>query len=403
MVGVMDADPALPGSEALLSAEAYSVLSPAVAAAGGTLLAARPSQIRYTPGRRLVVRYAAEIEWGDGSRRTETLGAMVQKRPLPDDLAVLEGDDGSRIGVWRYPHDPFLPGLPAAAYPDGAKAVLAHLGIATTTVHLEPLVYRPASRAVLRVTADDRVVYLKVTRPGRATRLQAVHEAFGAVTRVPRCLASSDALGLTVLEALRGVPLTRPLVDGSPPLPDPVAVLDLTARIRDVHLPEVEGGRSAPAPVRDHVTTLGIAVPQEQQRLQRLAALSIDAGAPVEQTVHGDFYEAQILVDETGAVTGLLDIDGAAPGSSTDDPAAMVGHLVGLSHVHPAAAPRIDDYRRRLVADLAHIVDGDRLHAAVTGVLLGLATTPFRRQDAGWQAQTASWLDIAEAWADHRT
>lgn len=395
----MEADEDLPGSDVLLSDEAVVMLTPAVAAAGGTLLAARPSQIRYTPGRRLVVRYAAEVEWRDGSRRTETLGAMVQKRPLPPDVAVLEGDDGSRTGVWRYPHDPFLPGLPAAAYPDGAKAVLAHLGIATTTVHLDPLVYRPGSRAVLRVTADDRVVYLKVTRPGRATRLQAVHEAFGAVTRVPRCLASSDPLGLIVLEALPGVPLTRPLVDGTPALPDPAAVLGLTARIRDVRLPAVEGGRSGTAPVRDHVAVLGAALPQEQQRLERLAELAIDAGEPEEHTVHGDFYEAQILVDDAGAVTGLLDIDGAALGSSTDDPAAMVGHLVGLSHVHPAAAPRIDDYRRRLAAELAHIVDGDRLHAAVTGVLLGLATTPFRRQDTQWQAQTSGWLDVAERWA----
>ena len=399
MVSAMKADEALPGSDVLLGDEAIAMLTPAVAAAGGTLLTARPSQIRYTPGRRLVVRYAAEVEWSDGTRRTETLGAVVQKRPLPDGLAILEGDDGSRIGVWRYPHDPFLPGLPAAAYPDGAKAVLAHLGIATAGVHVDPLVYRPGSRAVLRVTADDRVVYLKVTRPGRATRLQAVHEAFGAVTRVPRCLASSDDLGLIVLEALPGVALTRPLVDGTPALPDPAALLELTAQIRDIRLPEVEGGRSATAPVRDHVVALSAAIPHEQARLERLAVLSVDAGAIQEHTVHGDFYEAQILVDGAGAITGLLDIDGAALGSSTDDPATMVGHLVGLSHVHPAAAPRIDDYRRRLVAELAHLVDADRLHAAVTGVLLGLATTPFRRQDPQWPAHTAGWLDVAERWA----
>ena len=401
MVGGMDADPALPGSEVLLGDEAHSVLSPAITAAGGTLLAVRPSQVRYTPGRRLIVRYAAEVEWAGGERRTETLGALVQKRALPEGLSVLEGEDGSRIGVWRYQHDPFLPGLPAAAYPQGAHAVLRHLGIATSQVRVEPVVYRPGSRAVLRVTADDRVVYLKVARPGRATRLQAVHEAFGALLTVPRCIASSDPLGLLVLAEVPGVPLTRPLVDGGL-LPDPVAIAALTERIREVVLPAVDGNRSVPAPVADHVSTLSAAVPHEVDRINRLADLAVGVGEPQEHTVHGDFYEAQILVDDGGGITGLLDIDGAALGARTDDPATVLGHLVGLAHVHPRAAPRITEYRRALHEQLGQQVDPDVLHAVTTGVLLGLSTTPFRRQDAGWQAQTVAWLDVAEAWAAHR-
>lgn len=401
MVQGVKPDPALPGSEVLLGDEAHVVLAPAIAAAGGTLLTARPSQIRYTPGRRLIVRYAAEVEWDNGDRRTETMGAMVQKRALPEELAVLEGDDGSRIGVWRYPHDPFLPGLPAAAYPAGAQAVLARLGIATSHVDVDPIVYRPGSRAVLRVTADDGVVYLKVARPGKAPRLHAVHDALGAVAPVPRCLASSGPLGLLVLEELSGAPLTRPLVDGGA-LPPPAAVLALAASLGTVELPAVVGSRAASAPVLDHVAALSAAVPQEQERLERLAVLAVDAGSPPEQTVHGDFYEAQILVDEAGSITGLLDVDGAGPGAAADDPATLLGHLVGLAHVHPAAGQRITDYRRALQEQSARVVDPDRLRAATTGVLLGLATTPFRRQDAGWQAQTSGWLDLAEAWADNR-
>ena len=130
--------------------------------------------------------------------------------------------------------------------------------------------------------------------------------------------------------------------------------------------------------------------------------MAVDAGSPAAQTVHGDFYEAQILVDETGAITGLLDVDGAGPGHVTDDPATLLGHLAGLAHVHPAAAPRITDYRENLQEQLAGAVDPDRLHTATTGVLLGLATTPFRRQQAGWQQQTSGWLDLAEAWALRR-
>jgi hypothetical protein len=394
----MDADPALPGSEALLGEGARHVLAPAVAAAGGTLLDVRPSQIRYNPGRRLVVRYAATVQWADGSRRTETLGALVQRRALPDDLAIVEGDDGARIGIWRYPHDPFLPGLPAAAYPEGAQAVLHQLGLGNAGVNVEPLVYRPGSRAVLRVTTPERVVYMKVVRPGRARRLHAVHDAFGAVTRVPRCLASSDDLGLLVLEALPGYPLTVPLVEGGP-LPSPADVVAQAAAIAEVALPADDGPRSKPAPVRDHVRSLTRALPAEQARLERLAAMAVDLGTGSQQTVHGDFYEAQILVDGAGAISGLLDIDGAAAGSPVDDPAMMIGHLVGLAHVHPAVADRIASYRTELQQHFARDLDVELFRAAVTGVLIGLATTPFRRQDAGWQAAVAGWLELAEQWA----
>lgn len=393
----MDADPALPGSDVLLGEDAIHVLGVAVESAGGRLLHVRPSQIQYHAGSRLAVRYAATVEWKDGTQRIETLGAVVQRRPLPDGVAVLEDDDGTRIGVWRYPHDPFLPGLPAAAYPAGAQAVLSRLGIPAPEVTVAPLVYRPASRAVLRITAGHRVVYLKVVRPGRAKRLHAVHDSFGAVTTVPRCLASSDPLGLIALDVLPGQQLGAALLGGGA-IPPPAAVVDLMDRIHEVVLPT--GGRgSTPAPVADHVAALAHAVPDEHERLHRLAATAVDARHSHEHTVHGDFYEAQILVDESGSITGLLDIDGAAQGSATEDPATLIAHLLGMSHIHPAAAGRVEGYRQDIQALVVRRVDPDLLRAAVTGVLLGLATTPFRRQDEGWAAGVRGWLGVAEQWS----
>lgn len=390
----MEGDEALPGSEVLLGAGAIAVLAPAVAAAGGTLLSARPSQIRYRPGRRLAVRYAAEVDWGERGRRVETLGALVQSTPLPEGLAVVEGDGGARIGVWRYPHDPFLPGLPHAAYPHAAAEVLRHLGVDVGEVEVQPLVYRPATRAVLRITAPGRCVYFKVVRPGEAEPLRALHRALRPHAPVPACLAASEELGLVVLEALDGAPLTRPLVDGGT-LPPAGAVLAVSDALRDL---DVDAGPSPPR-IADHVATLVRALPDAADDVRRLAARAADLGRRPDRTVHGDFYEAQVLT-ANGHVTGLLDIDGVRRGNAIDDAATLVGHLVALAHVHRRAAPRIHAYRAEVQAAAGDRVGPELLHDTVTGVLLGLATTSFRRQETDWPDRTRAWLDLARRWAD---
>lgn len=390
----MHADASLLGSSALLGDDAIAVLTPAVAVAGGALLSARATQLRYHPGQRLAVRYAADVRWADGTRRSETLGAVVQRKPLPADLAVVESTDGARVGVWRYPHDPFLPGLPHAAYDEGARAVLAQLGIDVTKVTVEPVVYRPASRAVLRVTSGRGCVYLKVVRPRVAPRLRAAHEAFGTVVRVPRCLAWSDELGLIVLETLEGEPLTRSLVDGGR-LPSPAEVFGLVAAIKDVPLAHA----AKPTGAEHHTELLAAALPSQRDRIMTLASHAA-AGSGAPHTVHGDYYHAQVLTT-AGTISGLLDIDGARAGSAYDDAAMFIAHLVALAHVHPQAAQRIHDYRADAEALLGADLDAGLLHAAVTGALLGLATTSFRRQETDWRQRTLDWLDLVDAWVAH--
>lgn len=386
-------DTALRGAAALVGPQAAAILAPAVQGAGGRLHAAVARQVRYDPGLRIAVRYGADVEWADGSRRNETLGALIQAEPIPDGLAVVEGDDGTRIGVWRYPHDPFLPGLPHAAYTDGARRLLASVGVPAEGVVVEPVVYRPGSRAVIRLRARDRGVYVKVVRPHAVGPLRQRHAAFGDRLPVPAVLGWSEPLGLVVLPALAGVPLTRPLVDGGR-LPAPREILDLLEGVRATALPRTAAVASGM--VDAHARLLQAALPDAGGRIDALAGQAAPLGDDDGLTVHGDFYEGQLLVRD-GRITGLLDVDGARRGSAVDDPATLIGHLVGLAHVHPRAARRISAYRNELLRALP--ADAERLHAAVTGVLLGLATTPFRRQERDWPARTGAWLDLVEAWA----
>jgi hypothetical protein len=345
----------------------------------------------------MTVRYGATVRWQDGSRRPETLCALVDTATLPEGVAVVEGDDGTRIGVWRYPHDPFLPGLANAAYPGGARAILSALGVASERIEVTPLVYRPGARAVLRLRGEGVTVYAKILRPRAVAGLRALHLAFAEQVRVPRLIASSEPLGLVLLEPLHGLPLTRPLVDGGA-LPDPATLRSLLHQIDRVALPTGTSGTAGDP--TSYGLLLSSALPAEQPRIDDLVARAVSGTpAPQRRTVHGDLYQAQLLVAD-GTLQGVLDVDGARLGAPTDDPATLVAHLIALAHVHPSVAARIDTYRTALVDALGGDVDASQLRLAVLGVLLGLSTTPFRRQEADWAARTRGWLDLCRCWAD---
>jgi aminoglycoside phosphotransferase (APT) family kinase protein len=55
--------------------------------------------------------------------------------------------------------------------------------------------------------------------------------------------------------------------------------------------------------------------------------------------VHGDLHDAQVLLTD-GAITGLLDVDGAGPGLMAEDAGNLVAHLEVLADLHPEVADR---------------------------------------------------------------
>lgn len=389
--------PSLPTTAELTGPDALRILVPAVTGAGGALHGLTPTQIRVTPGRRIAVRYRAEVEWRDGTRRIETLGALAQADPLPDGLAVVESSDGLRLGVWRYPHDPFLPGLPHAAYPEGVRQILQALGIDAAVSAVEPIVYRPGSRAVVRVRTAALTLYVKVVRPRALAALVERQRALDGVVPAPRCLGWSEPLGVVVLQGLGGIPLTRALVEGGT-MPSPAALLDLLDAFADVPAPAARARRDV---VGGHAAVLCDAVPEVAQRIQRLVTEVAVPQMAEERTIHGDFYEAQVLVSG-GQVSGLLDVDGMRHGGALEDPATFIAHLVALAHVHPAAAARIRAYREELEAlPRLHGMTAE-LHPLVTAVLLGLATTSFRRQERDWRTRTRDWVALVETWHSRR-
>ncbi|MFF0991180.1 phosphotransferase [Kocuria sp. CPCC 205315] len=237
--------------------------------------------------------------------------------------------------------------------------------------------YRPTRRAVLRAVHESQVHYLKVQRQGRAAALHARHRMLleaGLPVPVP---CGDPVQDVVVLRQLPGTPLAVSVrEDGAAALrPEhvlalldalPAAALDLPARV------------SWTERVLDYGHAAAVALPEERERIERIAAAIDEARretAPGPAVpVHGDLYEANLLVQPGadgpfGPVTGLLDVDTVGPGHRVDDLACFVAHLAVLPTVHdrygcaPAAAAR-------MLAGFDAVVDAAALRVRCAGVAL---------------------------------
>lgn len=395
-------DPALPALPVLLGDDASELLDAALSGAG-TVTALTPRMLQYRPGRRISVAYGTNVEWGDGRTTTETLVAVSGVDGPPAGAVVLEAGD-LVVGCWRYPADPGLPGLPAAADPAAVRRVFDRLGAPAGEVALQPVSYRPERRAVLHAAGAGRDLFVKVVRPSAVAGLHRAHTALAARVPVPRSFGWSDAQGLVTLEAFGGDVL-RDRLFGKGELPDPeelFALLDLVAQVDLDAPPRITTAQAAAF----HSSVLAHIVPDEAERVAALAApLASEPTAP-DAIVHGDFYEAQVVLrgdaeHAPGGVPrslGLLDVDGAGPGQRVDDVATLVGHLLVLALVWPPTRERVQAYADAVVAAAASRWPPDALRRRVGAVLLAMATGPFQLWQETWPDDVRERLDLAAEW-----
>ena len=387
----------------LLGEPAGDLWSAVLGPLGGALRSLRPTSASLQPDGAATVQFSAAVVWRDGRETREALAATTGSR-IPPGAAVLEGDTGGgtvQVGLWRWPLDPALPGLAWAASSVAAGARLRELGLGTTAPRLRLRSYRPGRRAVIEAQTPEGRLFLKVVRPSAVEPLVARHRVLAGAVPVPAVLAATHD-GVVVLPGLAGTPLRAVLAGGSDGAPDPEE-LDRVLDALPVALAGLSGSRRLPgdglARVADHAAVLGAVAAGLRVRLDRLTAVlaEIDPGTHDLVPVHGDLYESQLLVDG-GSVVGLLDVDTAGGGHRIDDWATLLAHLVVLEQVlpRPDGAAR---YRARVEAAALRRWPAGQLRPRVSAVLVGLATGPFRVQQAGWSRLTADRLELAEAWA----
>ena len=113
--------------------------------------------------------------------------------------------------------------------------------------------------------------------------------------------------------------------------------------------------------------------------------------------VHGDFYEANVLMDGE-AVSCLLDVDSLGPGRRVDDLACLLGHVSVLDHLAPASYPRLRPALETWTRLAEKQVDPVALRARAAGVVLSLVAGA-RREDGGpWRSDAEGRLARAETW-----
>jgi aminoglycoside phosphotransferase (APT) family kinase protein len=162
--------------------------------------------------------------------------------------------------------------------------------------------------------------------------------------------------------------------------------------------------------VRDaiaHGSMLARVVPELGDRVGRLNDVFSAAVAAVKArsgvTIHGDLYEAQVIVGgERGErIVGLLDIDGVGPGDPLDDQATLLAHLSYRARTTTTTGgEQIAGYVEALRSTFLGGIDAAELDTVTAAVTVGLATAPFRLQQRRWAAEVRRHLAAAETLLD---
>lgn len=355
----------------LLSEDVAGLLATVAAEVGSNVVAYRPHQIVCKLDHSLTVAYEVEFE-GDQSGVRLVVAQAGGK--LPTTGAVIATDGSTRIALWIYPNDPWLPGLAYLFDPDRLGRLLEQLGVSDAATPVEARSYRPGRRAVVEIATPPHRMFAKVVRPHRVADLQSLHRAMAGLP-VPRSVGWSPEAGLVILDALEGVALSAA---GAEQL-DPTALSALLDRLPGWPRPVVSPVTRA----AEHARLLSLISPPNAGLLSEVVGALQKTSVGVEVPVHGDLHAGQILVGPDGQLA-LVDIDSAGLGQRADDLAGLLAHVEAIAG---------DGSQLWSAWDSAEL----RLRAAAA--LLGFASGPFVAQQDGWPTEVARRIATAAVWA----
>ena len=388
-------DPAVPEVSVLLGPDADDLLGQVLNELGLRPVSNRIMQVRYVPGRSVTVQYRVEAERREGGKTRDIFVASAGI-DVPNHVPMVTAD-GIEVAVWRFPHDPFLPGLAPASDPDQLLGVLEQLGVSAGQVRLRTRAYRPGRRAVIEANAPQARIFVKVLRPSRIGDLQRLHTAMAGSVPVPHSLGWSEDLGLVAIQAMAGRTLRKALESSTKRLPTPTQLSALLDMIPGDSAASVVRGSRQQAP--QHAKLLkAVLDPELSHRVDAIA--DAVGGDPDEPTVpvHGDFHTSQILVKGPDIV-GLIDVDTVGLGFRSDDYGSIIGHVATLALLSNARR-NLNRYGAELIKEFEHLVDPVQLRLATAASVFALATGPFRVYEKNWPAHTVRRVSLAEQWIE---
>lgn len=310
-----------------------------------------------------------------------------------------------RVASWLHPHDPLLPGLPHA----GVSAEAERLwGEGDRLTRLRTVTYRPLRRAVFRAdfstpgpVVATRRVYLKAMRHAPARDLALRHRIL-ADAQLPVAPLLGDVVhGVVATAGMPGHPLSTFLrYDGGGQL-DPLVLVALLDRLPQEVL-ELDRRPSWSDRLARYAGAATTALPGQEAAIAGLSARlsglidSRDPGPVV--PVHGDFYEANVLMAD-GVVCGLLDLDSVGPGHRVDDLACLLGHLAVLPALGEGYAG-IWETIGHWGSAFARTVDERALYARAAAVAVSLVAGARRPGMSSWTRSAQARLDAARRLAE---
>lgn len=394
------------GSTLLTSAEVQELLSAAVKHAGGSLISWRLDHVDADPRRSTTATYSAAVDWPSG-RRTELLGASARAggRSGNDERATIFGDGDREVAVWLYPDDPDLPGLRRAAVPNGLAAllnehrVLDH-PVTGDNIALEMISYRPRRRAVLKAVittrnGGPRTFFVKVLRESVYAPTLQRHELLRRARFPAAVVAAATADFILVLPQVPGRPLTQAIFDEAMPCAAESLIMLLDSLPSAVAaLPRRPPWTRAVATYAAMIATALPALDPQLRWLVEQVSSGLAGLPPGLEPTHGDFHEGQLFVSN-GLITGVLDIDTIGPGRRADDLACMIAHLSTMQRMTAEQAAGLSRLINLWLQVFDTRIDPVELRLRAAGVIVSLATGPYRGQEPNWQAETVRMVESA--------
>ena len=278
----------------------------------------RIRQFAHRPGRTAIVTY--EVEWDPDEF-------------IPSEIFAAKVNSEGPEEVFRYPDDPYLPGLQQVARSESAFRLVNEYLVAMRArrTGVELVRYRPTTRAVLRYSVGKVRFYARVMRPDVLPSLLAAHELISRSNFVVPRLAGHWPEGGTVwLSEIPGKNLCRNLRRGR--MPDTEALLGGLESLWSASA-EGNGGRPfnlsgayqrAKLSFRHHVQDNSSAAKALAEAVKLLDPF-IKSWHPT-SIAHNDFYDDQMPVLPDGRIA-LVDFEETGPGDPMLDVGNFLAHL----------------------------------------------------------------------------
>lgn len=315
---------------------------------------------------------------------------------------------GLELVVYRFPHDPRLPSLPALVDPSLEpellpSAVADLLGGRPVDVRSAVVRYQPETSATLRleVGVDGPTVFAKHLADGAIADIAARQEALWALRghepslRVAEPLAADSARRVLWTRGVPGHPLTTAVTsDALPTAAGPVGAL-----LAALHRSDVEPEDSVRVDGLVHemgkkAAKLAVAHPDVAPMVTALAATAAarheNGVRERSRPLHGDFHLDQLVSSPDGPV--LVDLDSMVRGSPELDLAEFLVDLALRRLPSTVAAAVARELGSSYVAAGGSPVDAALLELCADAEFVNRCYRHLRRHTRGWQEELEAEL-----------